>query len=150
MGWPEATPGRHGSRGSLSVHVLPFLDQDRYDRLLWACDLNFVRGEDSFVRAQWAARPFVWNIYAQRDAAHWKKLDAFLNRYLQDLPAPESETMRAFWTAWNAGGDVAEAWPAFRSSLAQYGEHARRWFERLTQTEDLAAQLLAFCRVERV
>jgi uncharacterized repeat protein (TIGR03837 family) len=150
MGWQDAAPGRHGSRGSLSVHVLPFLDQDRYDRLLWACDLNFVRGEDSFLRAQWAARPLVWHIYGQQDGAHWKKLDAFLNRYVRDLPAPESDTMRAFWAAWNAGGDVAEAWPAFRSSLAQYGEHARHWFDRLAQTEDLAAQLLAFCRAGRV
>ena len=35
----------------------PFLAQDRYDQLLWACDVNFVRGEDSFVRAQWAGGP---------------------------------------------------------------------------------------------
>ena len=27
--------------------------------------VNFVRGEDSFVRAQWAARPFAWHVYPQ-------------------------------------------------------------------------------------
>jgi uncharacterized repeat protein (TIGR03837 family) len=150
MGWQRAAPGRHGGRGSLSVHLLPFLDQDRYDRLLWACDLNFVRGEDSFVRAQWAARPFVWHIYAQQDGAHWKKLDAFLGRYTRNLTTAHSSAMRAFWTAWNSGEEVAEAWPAFRSSLAQYGEHARRWFDRVAQAEDLASQLLAFCRAGRV
>src|SRR5690242_19650822 len=32
----------------------PFVPQDRYDEVLWSCDVNFVRGEDSFVRAQWA------------------------------------------------------------------------------------------------
>ena len=47
-------------RGALQLHILPFLDQDQYDHLLWACGLNFVRGEDSCVRAQWAARPLVW------------------------------------------------------------------------------------------
>ena len=57
-------------RNSLTVRVLPFVEQARYDELLWACNLNFVRGEDSFVRAQWAEQPFVWHIYAQQEDAH--------------------------------------------------------------------------------
>jgi uncharacterized repeat protein (TIGR03837 family) len=67
--------------GSLSLDPLPFLPQARYDELLWTCDLNFVRGEDSFVRAQWAAKPFVWQIYPQAEDAHLVKLDAFLARH---------------------------------------------------------------------
>ncbi|EJT83076.1 hypothetical protein PPS11_40038 [Pseudomonas putida S11] len=43
-------------RGALTLQVLPFVSQDDYDRLLWSCDFNAVRGEDSFVRAQWAGR----------------------------------------------------------------------------------------------
>src|SRR6185437_6802324 len=50
-----------GARREVEIFAVPFLTQDRYDELLWACDVNFVRGEDSFVRAQWAARPFVWH-----------------------------------------------------------------------------------------
>jgi hypothetical protein len=67
---------------------LPFLPQVRYDELLWACDLNFVRGEDSFVRAQWAAKPFVWQIYPQAEDAHRVKLDAFLARHPAGAAAP--------------------------------------------------------------
>jgi uncharacterized repeat protein (TIGR03837 family) len=70
-------------RGRLEVRILPFVEQDRYDCLLWLCDLNFVRGEDSFVRAQWAARPLVWQIYPQQEAAHLIKLDAFLATLLR-------------------------------------------------------------------
>jgi hypothetical protein len=69
------------SRGNLQVRVLPFVEQERYDELLWACDVNFVRGEDSCVRAQWAGKPFVWQIYPQHDEVHWQKLQAFLNLY---------------------------------------------------------------------
>ncbi len=69
------------SRGNLQVRVLPFVEQERYDELLWACDVNFVRGEDSCVRAQWAGKPFVWQIYPQHDEVHWQKLHAFLNLY---------------------------------------------------------------------
>jgi uncharacterized repeat protein (TIGR03837 family) len=63
------------------VRVIPFMPQTDYDRLLWACDLNFVRGEDSWVRAQWAARPFIWHIYPQDENLHHVKLRAFLQKY---------------------------------------------------------------------
>jgi uncharacterized repeat protein (TIGR03837 family) len=52
-------------RDQLSIYALPFVEQADYDRLLWTCDLNFARGEDSFVRAQWAAMPMIWQIYPQ-------------------------------------------------------------------------------------
>ena len=67
-------------RGQLSISYLPHQPQDGYDALLWACDLNFVRGEDSLVRALWAGAPFVWQIYPQpEDNAHHAKLAAFLD-----------------------------------------------------------------------
>ena len=87
LGLSELGSGSEHVRGSLTVRVLPFMDQVRYDDFLWACDCNFVRGEDSFVRAQWAARPFVWHIYPQQEDAHWVKLQAFLDRYCAALPA---------------------------------------------------------------
>jgi len=67
--------------GSLHLHPLPFLPQRRYDELLWTSDLNFVRGEDSFVRAQWAAKPFVWHIYPQAEGVQLIKLEAFLDKH---------------------------------------------------------------------
>ena len=56
----DGRPGKSLRRRKLMLARVPFVAQDDYDRLLWACDLNFVRGEDSLVRAQWAARPLVW------------------------------------------------------------------------------------------
>ena len=40
--------------GALTITYLPPLTQTDYDHLLWACDINFVRGEDSLVRGLWA------------------------------------------------------------------------------------------------
>ena len=55
--------------------------------MLWRRDLNFVRGEDSFVRAQWAARRVrLAALPAGRDA-HRVKLDAFLARFTAELPS---------------------------------------------------------------
>jgi uncharacterized repeat protein (TIGR03837 family) len=104
--------GKAYTRGNLQVRVLPFVEQERYDELLWACDVNFVRGEDSFVRAQWAGKPFIWQIYPQHDAVHLKKLDAFLMLYGDRLGQPANEALQGMWQAWNSGCDTLLAKPA--------------------------------------
>ena len=70
-GWNDAA--------CLDIFELPLLTQQDFDGLLWACDFNFVRGEDSLVRALWAGKPFVWHVYPQHDEAHRAKLAAFLD-----------------------------------------------------------------------
>ena len=90
--------GHPVSHGRLTLHAIPFQSQENYDHLLWASDVNFVRGEDSFVRAQWAARPFVWHIYPQVDAAHLRKLDAFVDRYVAALGEPAGDAVRRMFS----------------------------------------------------
>ena len=75
---------------------IPFLPQDEYDQLLWLCDLNFVRGEDSFVRAIWSRKPFLWQIYEQSDDIHLKKLQAWLALF------PGHEETKAMMRSWNS------------------------------------------------
>jgi len=140
--WLHGAP--QGGRGRVEVFRVAFLDQDRYDRLLWACDLNFVRGEDSFVRAQWAARPFVWHIYPTGDGAHWVKLGAFLARYTAGMDRDRAACVSALWEAWNRGESVAQAWPRFDAGLAAISPHAEDWAARLASRPDLAAQLVNF------
>lgn len=67
--------------GQLQLHLIDFLPQKEFDYLLWLCDLNFVRGEDSLGRALLAAKPVVWHIYPTEDNAHWEKLTAFIEAY---------------------------------------------------------------------
>ena len=142
-----AAPGRPGSYHrdrALQVVVLPFTDQDTYDRLLWACDLNFVRGEDSFVRAQWAARPFVWQVYPQREHAHRDKLDAFMVRFGDGLDAKSTQTLTAFWRAWNGFGEVVTTWADFAAALPALQAHGRAWATRQAALPDLASSLVDF------
>src|SRR5205085_11787329 len=72
-----AALGADGRRGALRAVAVPPLTQPDFDRLLWSCDLNLVRGEDSLVRALWAGAPFVWQAYVQKDGAHRAKVEAF-------------------------------------------------------------------------
>jgi uncharacterized repeat protein (TIGR03837 family) len=155
---PHATIRRNdhsgGNRREIEVFPIPFLEQDRYDQLLWACDVNFVRGEDSFVRAQWAARPFVWNIYPTDDGAHWVKLAAYLARYTAGLDRAHAAAVTGLWEAWNRGGEdessgmvppsLADGWAAFTGRLETLRAHARRWSQALEARRDLAAELVDF------
>jgi uncharacterized repeat protein (TIGR03837 family) len=144
---PAPTPGAMARRGRLAIAGVPFLAQDDYDRLLWACDVNVVRGEDSFVRAQWAAVPFVWHIYPQAEAAHRVKLEAFIDRYLAGAGADEAAALRAFWSAWNEGDPAAtaSAWPSFRAAFPALTRHGDAWAAALAAESDLAARLVRFC-----
>lgn len=145
FGRRDVACGESLQRGNLAVRVLPFLEQERYDNLLWACDCNFVRGEDSFVRGQWAARPFIWHIYPQGEDAHWVKLHAFLDRYCANLPDDAATALRALWEAWNRGDGVGEAWLDFWQQREVLERHARYWVDAQMRHGDLAANLVFFC-----
>ena len=138
--------GFEQNKGNLTVRVIPFVEQERYDKLLWACDCNFVRGEDSFVRAQWAAKPFVWHIYPQEENVHIKKLLAFLTVYSQSLPQEPATGLRQFWEAWNRGEGAGVLWPAFWQHKALLDVHAKQWANRLVENGDLALNLVQFCK----
>ena len=133
------------TRGSLRVRVLPFVEQERYDELLWSCDINFVRGEDSCVRAQWAGKPFIWQIYPQHDAAHWDKLQAFLNRYSSPLDSATNQALQDLWREWSSGGAAGEAWPAFAAVRDKLERRAQDWARELAEN-NLALNLLDFSR----
>ena len=144
FGVSDLRVGDRMSRGALAVQVLPFVEQSRYDELLWASDLNFVRGEDSFVRAQWAERPFVWQIYPQQEQAHMAKLEAFMTHYREGLPLQTAEALAGLWRAWNSAGEVAAAWPAFRAALPALAAHGQLWSDHLQAAGGLAAGLVQF------
>lgn len=139
--------GQSFTRGRLTIAVLPMVDQDAFDQRLWQCDLNFVRGEDSLVRAQWAGRPLVWQLYPQAEDTHLVKMDAFLTRYEASLPPALREAQRAFWVGWNDGNPdlIATTWPATVAALPALRRHAHRWADLLAAHDDLATVLVKYC-----
>jgi len=140
-------PGSRIGRGNLTVRAIPFLELDQYDRLLWACDLNFVRGEDSFVRAQLAGRPLMWQAYRQEDGAHLRKVSAFVARYASGLPEDARLALDAIMQAWNCeSADAGRYWPALRGYSGIFSAHARQWAGRLAAGSNLAAELAKFCQ----
>ncbi|MDR1709599.1 MAG: elongation factor P maturation arginine rhamnosyltransferase EarP [Candidatus Accumulibacter sp.] len=132
--------------GRLEARAVRFLPQPEYDRLLWCCDLNFVRGEDSFVRAQWAGRPMVWNIYPQAGNAHRAKLDAFLDAQCAGWPDAPGAAAREFTLAWNGFGEIGGAgWDRWAAALPAWRRQAEAWRENLAARMDLCSSLVQFC-----
>ena len=134
------------------VRRVPFVSQTDYDRLLWSCDLNWVRGEDSLVRALWSGRPLIWQAYRQIGEAHRPKLEAMIDRWLKDaeLPDPAATAWRKAHTAWNTAPDPASralitaALPPTLEQLPAIAAGARRWRTAQIGQSDLARRLVAF------
>lgn len=119
----------------LRTLALPWLTQDDYDRLLWSCELNFVRGEDSLVRAIWAGAPFVWQAYPQHDGAHHAKVDALLARMAL------TDEVGAFWRAWNgAPGSMHPELPPLPAP-GPWRAALGAWRANLLAQDDLATTL---------
>ena len=138
------------SQATLRQHALPWLTQHDFDRLLWAADLNFVRGEDSWVRAHWAGKPFVWQAYPQDDGAHGAKIGAFLDVALATADANAAEAIRDWTAAWNGLDDPGAPLPGWTPEmLAATGLAARAWRDQLRGSADLVGRLLAFVREKR-
>jgi len=129
-------------RGKLSISYLPSRPQPAFDAMLWACDFNAVRGEDSLVRALWAGQALVWHIYPQHDNAHHDKLHAFLDW----LQAPAS--LRRFHATWNGIDRHPLQWPD-EATLAEWTLCIRDARRRLLTQDSLITQLLGFVAEKR-
>lgn len=147
-----------GTSSLLRTQALPWLSQADYDQLLWCCDLNFVRGEDSLVRALWAGRPFVWQIYPQNDGAHGFKLAAFAARATATWPPAVARAVDRVGRHWNsldrlpasssapASATETDVWSLLNSpaAMSTWRDRCLSWQRELTTQPDLTSQLLAF------
>ncbi|OWF66314.1 hypothetical protein B6A14_03715 [Polynucleobacter hirudinilacicola] len=124
---------------NIQLLSMPFVSQDEYDWVLSQCDFNIVRGEDSFVRAQLAGKPFIWHIYPQEDRAHEVKLAAFLDLYLENA----SQELRLATIAAMTWAMPSE----WLKSLETWDSHSKAWRSHILKTQGdggLAARLVRF------
>lgn len=130
-----------------SCVVLPFVSQEEFDVVLSCADSSIVRGEDSFVRAQLAARPFIWSPYVTEDKAHEVKLDAWLEKFSEFAGgAPQARRLSEISRAWVEGRPDPEdlcRWIESESLDPEFQELFERWADSLVKRGDLAEHILA-------
>jgi len=140
----DVSVGRQVTDGQLTIKIIPFLNPDDFDRLLWSCDVNFVRGEDSLVRAHWAQQPFVWQLYQQAEESHLIKLAAFLDIHCLDLKEESANAVKTFWQAWNGEAGAILDWSTFSKALPELVRHYRQWSAHVASVDELSTQLIRF------
>ncbi len=132
---------------NLTLTLLPFLSQSEYDQLLWACDFNFVRGEDSWIRAIWSGKPFVWQPYIQEENTHLKKLDAFLENYTEDAQEEIKHKIQVAHRIWSNALPVPtdDFWFKTLNELNAWHDFALIKSNKLAEQPSLTEQLVSFC-----
>jgi len=142
--------GEKSTTGNLTLQTIPFLSQPLYDQLLWACDINFVRGEDSWVRAIWAGKPFIWQPYYQQEDTHIAKLKSFIERYYSQESAENLSDIKTIMCAchldWCGEALKPQHWEALLQNLATIQSYHQQQSRQLAQQPDLAAKLVIFCK----
>lgn len=138
--------------GSVRFVPAPFVAQEQFDTVLRDSDLNLVRGEDSQVRAIWAARPFLWQAWRQDLTTRSAKVEAFLGRQAPWLD-PADQAALALLTRWWNGLPAAtgsDTGPFLSAAFQQIRQHQPRieaglvaWGDALSRRE-LAAELIRF------
>jgi len=141
---PTLLTDRQGSFNQVYVERIPFVSQPEYDQLLWMADINFVRGEDSIVRALWSGKPLIWQIYPQTEGTHLIKLEAWLK--ICGLPNKIQDLLRH----WNADTVSTDLRNGLEQALAdeasaQWSSHAQALSHALAQETDFAQALHNFC-----
>jgi uncharacterized repeat protein (TIGR03837 family) len=144
FGMTALNVGEQHSHKNLTLNVLPFLSQADYDRLLAACDINFVRGEDSWIRAIWAGKPFVWQPYWQTENSHMTKLEAFLALLDTHADNLTLQASRVLNLAWSDNSVSTEIWQDYLGHLDTLRQLYAAQSAELAAMPDLATNLVIF------
>ncbi|HEY9210933.1 MAG TPA: elongation factor P maturation arginine rhamnosyltransferase EarP [Methylotenera sp.] len=144
FGKESIAAGEHLSRNNLNLHVLPFLSQADYDKLLASCDINFVRGEDSWIRAIWAGRPFIWQPYLQTEDTHLIKLKAFLDVFYSGCEDTAQQATIAMHNAWASEQITESTWQDYLSNISTLETFTAQQTSALASQADLATNLVIY------
>lgn len=106
---------------------MPMVPQSRFDAVLSACDACLVRGEDSTLRAQLAARALIWTLYPQSEDTHLVKLRAFAQLYTQHMTQEDGQVWMQLNLWLNNGQADPLAWSRWRDRLPQMQQAAQSW-----------------------
>lgn len=120
----------------ITVLKIPFLSYVDYEELISLCDVNFVRGEDSLVRALLLGKPFLWHIYPQEEELHIEKLKSFLKECYKDW-----EEIKNVFIDYNKNEDNFEY---FFENLKKIEEYNKNYTQYLINNCDLIKKIKYF------
>lgn len=134
---------------SVRLIKIPFIAQQDFDKLLHLADGAVIRGEDSFVRAQLAAKPFFWHIYPQEENIHLDKLHAFWDKSYRFYTPETARAHQSLSDDLNGGTSLTEAqrlaaWHTLQQHSDSWRQGARDWNRFIGGQESALEKLAAF------
>lgn len=134
------------NESKLLIELQNFVPQNQLDELFSQQDILIVRGEDSFVRAQFSGKPFFWHIYPQDENAHWEKLDAFWEQVYPLFPKEISEAHRALSHDMNGKNSLSDEmrlahWRTLLMRFADWQRASIQWQNFLLNQKDSMTKL---------
>ncbi len=129
------------------IRHIGFKPQSEFDDLLAQYEVLFVRGEDSFVRAQLAGKPMIWQIYPTDDRAHEIKLQQFFKLYSDELEPQAALALWHCWETWNClseHSNMNNCWTALLPHMPTLKAHALHWRNRLLNGPELVSEILTW------
>lgn len=124
------------------------INQEKFDDLMKAMDLNVVRGEDSFAQANITGTPFLWHIYPQDEDTHLIKLKAFTDIYAENCTDELRITIeKAFFSLNQSDKEEKETLSNFNNFMIKYKEIctlSAKWSDHLLKMGNLGRQLDSF------
>ena len=125
---------------------IPFVPQTDFDSVLQLADGLIIRGEDSFVRAQYAAKPFFWHIYPQNEAAHLDKLQAFWSKTAPYYHQTVYEAHQRLSNELNGSTTLSAAqrlaaWQTLQQQFVPWQQNALSWQQALFAQTDAVSRL---------
>ena len=130
----------------LTYKAIKMVNQDEYDSILLNSDLNLVRGEDSIVRAMLIGKPFLWNIYPQKDNYHITKIEALFDLmkiYCTNKQAVEK--LRSITLFYN-GADINIDQFDICYFCKEWKDLSKEWSNHLISLGSLTDNLIAFLK----
>ncbi len=138
--------------GNLTAYLLPMVKQSDFDCLLWVADFLFIRGEESFVRAQFTQKPFLWHIYQQEEKVHLEKLEAFNQLIYQGLPEDLLESIQFLSLSINdedkvvSTTDIVDNWLSIKEQWQAWSNCSAKWSMNLLQQESAIQKLASLIK----
>ena len=89
-----------------------------------------------------------WHIYPQDEQAHIEKLNAFLERYCEQMPNELADIHKLVNLDFNLDRDesIINAWENLTKNYIPLLDHARNWPKSALNGADLASRLVEFVK----
>ena len=135
---------------SIEYEIMPYLDQEEWDKQMQNSSVLIIRGEETMSRACLSGIPFVWHAYPQSDEYQLVKVNALLDRMSKHFKTEDFKKIRKVWLCFNSpenevsNNEMEKACTEFLLSTESLVYGFKDFAADLRKNGDLCSNLMTF------